>query len=116
MEGDPVKIMHRMPIRVISTHALRMEGDGSTSREIQIDGISTHALRMEGDPVYAAKNKRLGISTHALRMEGDQPGSKTRWMPPAFLPTPSAWRATICAGDWAGYYQISIHALRMEGD
>ena len=27
MEGDPVKIMHRMPIRVISTHALRMEGD-----------------------------------------------------------------------------------------
>ena len=33
----------------ISTHALRMEGDGIFCRIAEISLISTHALRMEGD-------------------------------------------------------------------
>ena len=33
-----------------------------------------------------------------------------------FLSTPSGWRATTAAKKMKGIYQISIHALRVEGD
>ena len=81
---------------IISTHALREEGDEElTIKELVGKLISTHALREEGDPVSAqryrpgyrnfyprpprgGRQERLdmrkeycNISTHALREEGD---------------------------------------------
>ena len=60
-------------MKVISTHALREEGDGKGNTAIQSVKISTHALREEGDfELFLA----------------DQRAEK-------FLPTPSARRATV---------------------
>ena len=57
------------------------------------------------------------ISTHALREEGDDRGLYSVFGICRFLPTPSARRATVCAG-WYSHDlpHISTHALREEGD
>ena len=65
---------------MISTHALREEGDDKAQRFYGGDAISTHALREEGDPFRAA-------------FSGQQP---------LFLPTPSARRATLLHRGWMG--------------
>ena len=79
-----------------------------------------------------------GISIHALREEGDSRSSGMCWAssyfyprPPrggrlgdflaehpnvVFLSTPSARRATYADWEAAGSFEISIHALREEGD
>ena len=102
---------------VISTHALREEGDqriraisvghrhfyprpprGGRRGERQAGRpgrlISTHALREEGDRIRQRTATPRAISTHALREEGDDilfaDGQETLW--------------------------ISTHALREEGD
>ena len=70
-----------------------------------------------GRPVRRRDGGHLGpISTHALREEGD-PGPGTRSAGGgAFLPTPSARRATQrLYGLWE-FVRISTHALREEGD
>ena len=101
--------------------------------------ISTHALREEGDR-DAAKDVHggRGISTHALREEGDLNMCKSTKYSTIFLPTPSARRATFAilslflfsnfyprpprGGRPSGRYEfrhsrnISTHALREEGD
>ena len=63
-----------------------------------IDGftiISTHALREEGDAhTQTRKPKKPYISTHALREEGDTIWPILYCGVSAFLPTPSARRAT----------------------
>ena len=61
--------------RFISIHALRVEGDISTSRYgSSAELISIHALRVEGDGRLAwAWEKKVTISIHALRVEGDHP-------------------------------------------
>ena len=111
---------------VISTHALREEGDEPLFRLKDIEGvISTHALREEGDASAVFTSTRLlndfyprpprggrldtgrcdrdrrMISTHALREEGDLNFWEARMDEGKFLPTPSARRATkngrICA-------------------
>ena len=100
--------------------------------------ISIHALREEGDRCRTRAKMRGEISIHALREEGDP----TAWWPllmgtyfyprpprggrhmaiflslalPEFLSTPSARRATYVADAKAQARQISIHALREEGD
>ena len=56
--------------------------------------ISTHALREEGDPVLQHLGLPNGISTHALREEGDISCGTRSPRSAAFLPTPSARRAT----------------------
>ena len=91
-----------MPL--ISTHALREEGDrtsagrcsghrgflptpsarratvGVFDRLMELR-ISTHALREEGDYRHKITSKWYAISTHALREEGD--GFPSRWpLPP----------------------------------
>ena len=79
---------------VISIHALREEGDGSTGQCRLGIHISIHALREEGDgAARAALAFPAFISIHALREEGDRP-----------------W------GRRVGFSFISIHALREEGD
>ena len=79
--------------------------------------ISTHALREEGD-VFCLTNydTTMEISTHALREEGDIPtgiGKLDRYL---FLPTPSARRATKRGAYRSYFFAISTHALREEGD
>ena len=79
---------------MISTHALREEGDMSLKPAIGLRYyISTHALREEGDMGHFDGFQPLDISTHALREEGDASG------------------AFFGASD-----SISTHALREEGD
>ena len=103
--------------RLISIHALRVEGDTrqkenpckyalflSTPSGWRATGkykvptakaqeISIHALRVEGDAPRICRLKHLTISIHALRVEGD---FKTERFPVR--------------------QRISIHALRVEGD
>ena len=57
--------------------------------------ISIHALRVEGD--RACRSWFLcppEISIHALRVEGDLAFAASRSCPERFLSTPSGWRAT----------------------
>ena len=56
--------------------------------------ISTHALREEGDVSKQTKLGQATISTHALREEGDKSNTHAHTGTLAFLPTPSARRAT----------------------
>ena len=101
--------------------------------------ISIHALREEGDDADLADLIFLDISIHALREEGDACTTTARRSTRLFLSTPSARRATApcCKGadqsqnfyprpprggrpdlpvDCHGSRNISIHALREEGD
>ena len=123
----------------ISIHALREEGDPNVHAVADEVGISIHALREEGDlvAVYVYDDNRIFLSTpSARRATVDRSG---RVVTRVFLSTPSARRATIAfvvfgdspcnfyprpprggrqtnklAADLA--QQISIHALREEGD
>ena len=127
---------------MISIHALRVEGDlnwqggdsvghrflstpsgwRATIRcdlVLQLDvHISIHALRVEGD--YGAG---LLLSAEAAEFLSTPSGWRatrtrfphnTRRLP--FLSTPSGWRATAEKGNNLRASDISIHALRVEGD
>ena len=100
--------------------------------------ISIHALREEGDPVGPVDQAGGVISIHALREEGDllpipwatcandfYPRPPRGGRPPVatsaadellFLSTPSARRATDFHESQIFVIEISIHALREEGD
>ena len=56
--------------------------------------ISIHALRVEGDFPLPAFYRFHKISIHALRVEGDSNHSIMRSINSPFLSTPSGWRAT----------------------
>ena len=137
-EGDGASGLLRDRRGQIFTHALRKEGDQGQRRSPGYRAISTHALLAEGDRPYSGSAKIIRISTHALREEGDS----KRWnsccapfnfypRPPrggrqtrfdfyhpmlAFLPTPSARRATNDGRQQRHHRRISTHALREEGD
>ena len=112
--------------KTISIHALREEGDASSSsssmtmtnfyprpprggRPIEVMTkvarvfISIHALREEGDrgPVRVCDLSDI-ISIHALREEGDMQGPHCNSYLPEFLSTPSARRATPSHSNPAG--------------
>ena len=101
--------------------------------------ISIHALRGEGDVEFSEKHQGIQISIHALRGEGDQCRRSRKTSATAFQSTPSVGRATRRRQTvralsrhfnprppWGGRQgwacrlptatQISIHALRGEGD
>ena len=101
---------------VISIHALREEGDLCTFQILGSLCISIHALREEGDDRWGmamvlastflstpSARRATASSNLAGRIEG-------------FLSTPSARRATVHAEGCSRLFQISIHALREEGD
>ena len=72
VEGDPIEAQEKSAAGEISIHALRVEGDRKAvekRRERRI--ISIHALRVEGDTVNPFFVQRQRISIHALRVEGD---------------------------------------------
>ena len=138
-EGDRVVLTMR-EFTAISIHALREEGDhhraaGTGSRY----RISIHALREEGDlhepPPQAVPSQFL--STPSARRATEWRGRlyrKARYFYPrpprggrrsqnvilcicrTFLSTPSARRATTAVGYRLKVIDISIHALREEGD
>ncbi len=56
---------------IISTHALREEGNSTKLVICAPIAISTHALREEGDSKSVLCYHGVRISTHALREEGD---------------------------------------------
>ena len=79
----------------ISIHALREEGDRSSTTKAPTGTISIHALREEGDlHSPAAMVLDRTISIHALREEGDPSAVFTTSTACGFLSTPSARRAT----------------------
>ena len=123
----------------ISTHALREEGDGIDLgiKDKDLQFLSTPSARRATLCRWAADH-RWRISIHALREEGDATARDTTcrrmnfyprpprggrqsspyiWMMVlTFLSTPSARRATILAVHLDDGFDISIHALREEGD
>ena len=109
-------------------------------RAADANRISIHALREEGDlDKFPEEEQEETISIHALREEGDHVAFVPRVSAWQFLSTPSARRATISAAVDAHngaeflstpsarratlgieflriLQDISIHALREEGD
>ena len=129
--------VHRL--QHISIHALREEGDRGSRLTATASSISIHALREEGDAACLTLRQKLVISIHALREEGDFLRCVSKGIPglflstpsarratrvhvlqldirKLFLSTPSARRATELERSVGGHIQISIHALREEGD
>ena len=126
-------------IVVISIHALREEGDPPGEAEPRVDRLflSTPSAR-RATKIFAPYRFIKTISIHALREEGDTETSRrcpAAWhfypRPPRggrhislkkdfsfllFLSTPSARRATLNFGGQGLIHDISIHALREEGD
>ena len=101
----------------ISIHALREEGDiADFWHPVFPCEISIHALREEGDK--RVKNVRSHIRNFYPRPpRGGRPRPPRlppRWR--TFLSTPSARRATQQISDYVDWLDISIHALREEGD
>ena len=139
-EGDTAPSGYYRGWFPISIHALREEGDYQpTAVRSRRNTISIHALREEGDLFRTRKGGENSISIHALREEGDFLAHSTLPKLVIFLSTPSARRATSCALPpclLVRYFyprpprggrlrvprvlgriqNISIHALREEGD
>ena len=125
---------------LLSTHALRVEGDKDGMTGIPLFSvISIHALRVEGDIKALIMSPSPGpfLSTPSgWRATSPRQGAQkpTRYFYPrppgggrlrllnrqahleAFLSTPSGWRATMKGIYQELYLNISIHALRVEGD
>ena len=72
----------------ISIHALREEGDRSSSAQTSATRISIHALREEGDAGTWERWQITSISIHALREEGDRPSSRRPTPSTYFYPRP----------------------------
>ena len=123
----------------ISIHALREEGDWMISLSRAIPSISIHALREEGDEGYAQVllPQNLFLSTPSARRAtclackapvdlelflstpSARRATSTRSCAISlciFLSTPSARRATLLKRERDALEDISIHALREEGD
>ena len=137
-EGD-VGSSHHGSIGRISIHALREEGDYRIvwGDERRRGFLSTPSARRATHPAGRQRQKGM-ISIHALREEGDanvchgkrrsydfypRPPRGGRRKPPScmtifqtFLSTPSARRATGRSSVHDYAEDISIHALREEGD
>ena len=87
--GRPPAMRCASNVEIISTHALREEGDVHGRQGQGGIPISTHALREEGDGVSNRKCcKYHKISTHALREEGDSPADTQRYQHRDFYPRP----------------------------
>ena len=140
-EGDPYSSgsFFGVMLRFLSTPSARRATQGC-ARQAGEAPISIHALREEGDVDHPRGGQVNGlISIHALREEGDSPPPIKTAITSRFLSTPSARRATprrLSARPGSLYFyprpprggrpgdctrdlravQISIHALREEGD
>ena len=101
----------------ISIHALRVEGDKSQIEKITIRYISIHALRVEGDlRVDRPKLEDCRFLSTPSGWRATQVSQGRRVRKAEFLSTPSGWRATNEISVECASCDISIHALRVEGD
>ena len=102
--------------RPISIHALREEGDRQRGPCCRHRPISIHALREEGDaantPLFTVARNFYPRPPRGGRLEYDI-NSLVSFK---FLSTPSARRATGTKKIHPVHREISIHALREEGD
>ena len=114
--GRPLKTEDYQKVIDISIHALREEGDGDPLQPVHRQRISIHALREEGDiPADGAELDYFDFYPRPPR--GGRPQRKRRPTEHGkFLSTPSARRATSAEAAANRAWQISIHALREEGD
>ena len=128
-------------VRPISIHALREEGDlrrhrlpqtaanhfyprpprggrpAGVRRAVVADVISIRALREEGDrPQAQVQSKADNFYPRPPRGGRPACASMSFITVSPFLSTPSARRATVRQSRLSGSHQISIHALREEGD
>ena len=100
----------------ISIHALRVEGDLGATTQNTFKFISIHALRVEGD---------RGVVGQAIRIRNFYPrppggGRQSKlliaWRAFNFYPRPpGGGRHGLLYGKYL-IHEISIHALRVEGD
>ena len=100
----------------ISIHALREEGDGQRRQAQRGHEISIHALREEGDPPHRHRLAAPRDFYPRPPRGGRRGGVRLKDPGGVFLSTPSARRATL--GEFLDKFpeEISIHALREEGD
>ena len=102
--------------REISIHALREEGDEREVKPYERQYISIHALREEGDP-FRHRSERVKEDFYPRPPRGGRHQTTlTAEMYRKFLSTPSARRATRARPSRENRPEISIHALREEGD
>ena len=136
--GRPPAVARGYPSAKISIHALREEGDVGGDPALGLFGISIHALREEGDE-EGPKVFRLKTNFYPRPPRGGRPltvrlsalprsflstpsarratsASLPCRSPARFLSTPSARRATVAVVRVCFALEISIHALREEGD
>ena len=102
--------------REISIHALRVEGDAEMDHTRALAEISIHALRVEGDAIDSVKVKVL------CNFYPRPPGGGRRWALSLglslthFYPRPPGGGRPHLSGLCIIRHNISIHALRVEGD
>ena len=102
----------------ISIHALREEGDRAfMHRESSTYTISIHALREEGDPSSSTLSIRPQ-NFYPRPPRGGRPSGVGTYRPSSFnfYPRPPRGGRRRPRGHEAAPNQISIHALREEGD
>ena len=137
-EGDPSHPPH-LPLPAISIHALREEGDPSFFDRRYHNGrfLSTPSARRATKlpprkrssqknfyprPPRGGRLSTKGIPAAAFRFLSTPSARRatsaagTEGLTVAFLSTPSARRATVLPSPARGEVEISIHALREEGD
>ena len=101
---------------VISIHALREEGDLELCGRFGAVKISIHALREEGD-LQRGRLASAKEDFYPRPPRGGRPSATGRLtVHSRFLSTPSARRATFLLFFFGEFIEISIHALREEGD
>ena len=139
VEGDVIYIFIFVFVPSISIHALRVEGDPHNMYAIACTHfISIHALRVEGDhPSAKSISKKFYFyprppgGGRPFQLSTGLPQKHFYPRPPGggrrapffalcsicrFLSTPSGWRATDVRALADIIMDISIHALRVEGD
>ena len=112
MTFSPTRPLHRFQ----STPSAR-RATGNAVAKFNDFYISIHALREEGDILsWCIPNRRANFNPRPPR--GGRPVPSGICVPgvPVFQSTPSARRATTAGEAMPLHLQISIHALREEGD
>ena len=115
--GRPTIRRWTMPSgQFLSTPSARRATERPIRQALELS-ISIHALREEGDPpVRRCRSSRCRHFYPRPPRGGRRSSSKGNGKACKFLSTPSARRATVRQSRLSGSHQISIHALREEGD
>ena len=116
MEGDA--LCHRWTLcaqKFLSTPS-GWRATRSINSLLSVRVISIHALRVEGDIKRCAYCNKQYISIHALRVEGDRQSAAAKRWKPYFYPRPPGGGRLCWMQIKLEDARISIHALRVEGD